>query len=319
MKVIFLGTPEFSVPSLNAVLESGNEVVAVITAPDKPAGRGLELKMSPVKVFAMNNNLNVLQPSNLKDPTFLNTVKKLNADLQIVVAFRMMPEELWNMPPLGTFNLHASLLPNYRGAAPINWVIINGEKETGLTTFFLKHQIDTGDVIEQVKIPIGDDETAGELHDRMMLLGSKLVASTIDKIESNSYTTKSQSTLVSDPDQLKPAPKLFPADCEISWSQPAKQIHDHIRGLSPYPTAFSILISTQGKKLKFKIYRSAMTSIKANEDPGNVIIDKHKLYVACADDLLEIKQLQVEGKKQVNASDFINGLQNMTAFRLISN
>ena len=235
LRIIFMGTPDFAVTSLKILVENGYNIVGVITAPDKPAGRGQKIHESAVKKYAVAQNLTVLQPINLKCADNVQEIKDLNANLQIVVAFRMLPEVIWSMPELGTFNLHASLLPQYRGAAPINWAIINGEKETGVTTFFLQHKIDTGDIIAQEKVSIGENETAGELHDKLMDIGSKLVLKTVQQIENRTVTTQPQK----ENQELKEAFKIFKPFCKIDWSKPINEIHNHIRGLSPYPTAWT--------------------------------------------------------------------------------
>src|ERR1700761_1179920 len=240
MRIIFMGTPEFAVASLDALIQAGCEVVAVITAPDKPAGRGQKLNESAVKKYAVINNIKVLQPEKLRDPEFLQELQALKADLQVVVAFRMLPEVVWSMPPKGTINLHASLLPQYRGAAPINWVLINGEKESGVTTFFLKQEIDTGDILFTEKITLTGHETAGELHDRLMYKGDGLLVKTVKAVESGRFTENPQHQLAAGI-ELKHAPKIFKEDCKIDWHQPAEKIYNLIRGLSPYPTAYTHL------------------------------------------------------------------------------
>ncbi|MGZ3927285.1 MAG: methionyl-tRNA formyltransferase, partial [Mucilaginibacter sp.] len=240
MRIVFMGTPEFAVTSLDALIKAGSEIVGVVTAPDKPAGRGQKLNVSAVKQYALDNNLRVLQPEKLKNEEFLEELRSLNADLQVVVAFRMLPEAVWNMPSKGTINLHASLLPQYRGAAPINWVLINGEKESGVTTFFLKHEIDTGDILFTEKVTLTGHETAGELHDRLMYKGAGLLVKTVKGVESGRYSEHPQAEL-STGTELKNAPKIFKEDCKIDWNQPAEKVYNLIRGLSPYPTAFTIL------------------------------------------------------------------------------
>src|ERR1700744_362662 len=238
MRIVFMGTPEFAVASLDELIRSGCEIAGVVTAPDKPAGRGQKVNESAVKQYAVANGLKILQPSNLKDPEFLEELRSLNAELQVVVAFRMLPEEVWTMPAKGTINLHASLLPQYRGAAPLNWVLINGEKESGVTTFFLKHEIDTGDILFTEKVTLTGKETAGELHDRLMNKGAGLLVKTVKGIESGRYNEHPQSALL-DGAELKHAPKIFKEDCEIDWTQPAESIYNKIRGLSPVPTPYT--------------------------------------------------------------------------------
>jgi methionyl-tRNA formyltransferase len=301
MRIVFMGTPEFAVASLAALINAGKEIVGVVTAPDKPAGRGQTITESAVKQFASAKGLKVLQPQKLKDPEFLVELKALNADLQIVVAFRMLPEMVWNMPPQGTINLHASLLPDYRGAAPINWAIMNGEKETGLTTFKLKHEIDTGDVLLQEKLSIGEAENAGELHDRMKETGAKLLVETIDQLEKGILEAKPQSS----PKEEKHAPKLFKEDCKIDWNLPAIQIFNLVRGLSPYPTAFTTLL---GKNLK--IFRVSIEKIKPNIPVGNYSTD-HKSFLkfATADGFIHLLEVQMEGKKKMGIEEFLRGVR----------
>ena len=263
-----MGTPDFAVESLRALVEGGYNVVGVITMPDKPMGRhGSVLQPSPVKQYAVEHGLRVLQPERLKDEAFVEELRSLRADLQIVVAFRMLPEVVWAMPPMGTFNLHASLLPQYRGAAPINWAVINGETETGITTFFLKHEIDTGEVIQQVRVPISDTDNVGDVHDRLMLLGGKLVTETVDNILAGNVHPIDQSLLAASAGELKPAPKIFRETCRIDWSQPTKRIYDFIRGLSPYPAAWTEMVSTDGTVQQVKIFEAEKRSLSLQSPP----------------------------------------------------
>jgi methionyl-tRNA formyltransferase len=302
MKIIFMGTPEFAVPSLNKLYEAGYDIVGVVTAPDKPAGRGMQLSESAVKKYAVENNLSVLQPEKLKDPVFIETLQSLNADLQVVVAFRMLPEIVWNMPPLGTINLHASLLPQYRGAAPINWAIINGEKQTGVTTFKLQHQIDTGNILLQEKIPVADDETAGSLHDKMMYTGAQLLLQTIRQIENGTIQEMVQPS-TPDLSVLKSAPKIFNETCEINWNQPVDKIYNLIRGLSPYPTAFTYL-----DEKKLKIFSSEKEKTNESNEPGKIVTDHKTFLKFCATDgYISLKEIQLEGKKRMNIQDFLRG------------
>jgi methionyl-tRNA formyltransferase len=304
MRIIFMGTPAFAVPSLQILLENHYNIVAVITAPDKPGGRQ-GIQQSAVKQFAVEKGLKVLQPEKFKNPDFLADLAALKADLQIVVAFRMLPELVWNMPPLGTMNLHGSLLPKYRGAAPINWAVINGETETGVTTFLLKHEIDTGDLIFQEKIPIGPDETAGELHDRMMQIGAKLILKSVQALENGTASPLPQADV-----EATHAPKIFVETCKIQFDQPAVQVHNFIRGLSPYPGAWTKL---EGKTLK--ILRSKLVpeeqwkpEIGANLSPGNLFSDgKNYLYCSTSDGFISVLELQLEGKKRMLIRDFLNG------------
>lgn len=301
LRIIFMGTPEFAVPSLNKLYEAGYDIVAVVTAPDKPAGRGMRLTQSAVKKYALEKNLKILQPEKLKNPSFIEELQSLKADVQVVVAFRMLPEVIWNMPPLGTINLHASLLPQYRGAAPINWAIINGEKQTGVTTFKLQHEIDTGNILLQEKINIADDETAGSLHDKMMIAGAELLLKTINQLEAGTLQEIAQSNVSVSP--LLHAPKIFTETCEINWNNEVNEIYDLIRGLSPYPAAFTFL---QGKKLKIFSAEKELSN-EANE-PGEIFTD-HKSFLkfAAKDGFISLKEIQLEGKKRMNITDFLRG------------
>ena len=301
LRIVFLGTPEFAVASLEKLVISGCNVVAVVTAPDKPQGRGKQLGMSAVKEFAISAGLPVLQPTNLKSLDFLEELKSYKADLQIVVAFRMLPEAVWNMPPLGTFNLHGSLLPQYRGAAPINWAIINGEKETGVTTFFLKHQIDTGKIIFQEKEPILDDDNVGTVYDRLMKKGAELVLKTVRAIENNDYPQTEQDESI----ELKHAPKIFREDCEIDWSRPAVEIRNFIRGLSPYPAAWTML-----NDLNLKVFRVEFTEHASTKGMGEFDTDgKNFIRVKTGNGVLEIMELQLQGKKRMQVDEFLRGYQ----------
>lgn len=304
LKIIYSGTPEFAVEPLKKLVDNGYDIVAVITAPDKPAGRGMHLRHSAVKEFALKHGLNILQPAKLKDSGFLESVRKLHADLHIVVAFRMMPEELWSMTPMGTFNLHASLLPQYRGAAPINRAIMNGEKETGVTTFFLRHEIDTGDIILSEKVGISENENAGELHDKLMHIGANLVLKTVELIESGKASTHPQQ-----PDTpLKTAPKIFKDDCRIDWNKSAYEIFNQIRGLSPYPGAFTTLISKEGKETGLKIFKSVKTESAIKTNSGEITSDqKNYVRIGCANGSLEITEVQLEGKRKMNIQEFLRG------------
>lgn len=304
LKIIYSGTPEFAVEPLKKLVDNGYDIVAVITAPDKPAGRGMHLRHSAVKEFALKHGLNILQPAKLKDTGFLESVRKLHADLHIVVAFRMMPEELWSMTPMGTFNLHASLLPQYRGAAPINRAIMNGEKETGVTTFFLRHEIDTGDIILSEKVDISENENAGELHDKLMHIGANLVLKTVELIESGKASTHPQQ-----PDTpLKTAPKIFKDDCRIDWNKSAHEIFNQIRGLSPYPGAHTTLISKEGKETGLKIFKSVKTESDIKTTPGEITSDqKNYVRIGCANGNIEITEVQLEGKRKMNIQEFLRG------------
>jgi methionyl-tRNA formyltransferase len=300
MKIVFMGTPEFAVPSLNILLENGYEIPAVVTVPDRKKGRGLVESYSDVKKFALEKNIKVLQPDKLKDEDFVNELKRLAPDLIVVVAFRILPREVYTIPKLGSFNLHASLLPKFRGAAPINWAIINGEKESGVTTFFLVDKVDTGNIILQQKVRIDVDETAGTLHDKLSGIGKNVVLETVKLIESGNVEIKPQ-----DDSLASPAPKIFKEDCKINWDTPAEKTYNFIRGLSPYPTAWTTL----DKKI-VKIYLAGETGMKSTSEPGSIHIDSKKIFVDTADKKLEITELQIEGKKRVFAVDFVNGLKN---------
>lgn len=304
LKIVYMGTPDFAVESLRALIDGGYNVVAVITMPDKPMGRhGSVLQPSPVKQYALEQGLKILQPANLKDPDFIEELRSLQADLQIVVAFRMLPEVVWNMPPLGTFNAHASLLPKYRGAAPINWAVINGDTETGITTFFLKHEIDTGDIIQQVRIPIEETDNVEIVHDKLMLLSGKLVTETVDNIIAGTVKAIPQDE-IKDCD-LTPAPKIFRDTCRINWNQPTKKVYDFIRGLSPYPAAWTTL---NGKAVK--IYEAEKVENSSIQKPGTIRTDgKTNMEIATADGFLNVKTLQLEGKKKMPISDLLRGFK----------
>jgi len=304
LRIVFMGTPDFAVESLKILVENNYNIVGVITAPDKPAGRGQKLQQSAVKQFAEQHQLTILQPTNLKAEEFINELRALNANLQIVVAFRMLPEIVWNMPELGTFNLHASLLPQYRGAAPINWAIINNEKETGVTTFFLQHKIDTGDVIEQEKVIIGENETAGELHDKLMVIGSNLVLKTVKAIEQNNVTATPQNNN----QVLKEAFKIFKPDCKIDWSLPLEVIHNKIRGLSPYPTAFTELKNKETNAiLSLKIFKTIKQIENHHQEIGTILTTKNTISVAVSGGFIQLLELQLEGKKRMDAQSLLNG------------
>ncbi|WP_443938328.1 methionyl-tRNA formyltransferase [Pedobacter sp. MW01-1-1] len=301
MKIVFMGTPDFAVASLNALVQANFDVVAVVTAPDKPAGRGQKLSESAVKKYAVEKGIPVLQPEKLKNPAFIEELKAFNADLQIVVAFRMLPEIVWNMPAKGTINLHGSLLPQYRGAAPINHAILNGEKESGVTTFFLKHEIDTGDIILSERVAINDDETAGELHDKLMEIGADLIVKTVKAVENGTYTEQPQPENAT----LKHAPKIFKEDCKIDWNKTTQEVYNLIRGLSPYPTAFTFL---NDKTLK--IFNAEVIDEKPSIQPGDFLSDgKTYLKYATADGFLKITDLQYEGKKRMPVEDFLRGMR----------
>ena len=303
-----MGTPEFAAASLERIIDAGYEVAGVVTSPDKPAGRGRNVSESPVKKLAQSRDLKVLQPTNLKSPEFIEKFRALKANLGVVVAFRMLPEVIWSMPEYGTFNLHASLLPDYRGAAPIQHVIMNGEKETGVTTFFLRNEIDTGDVILRKKVEIGDSETAGELHDKLMLTGADLVAETLSAIGLDSLQLKKQSDLIDSGQILHVAPKIYKDDCRIDWNNPAVKIYNKIRALSPSPGAFTHLIEPNGKSHKVKIYKSKYKKNGGKYNSGKISIsNKDEFLIDCSDGKISIIEIQLEGKRRIAVRDFLNG------------
>jgi methionyl-tRNA formyltransferase len=303
LRIVFMGTPDFAVESLKRLVDSHYNIVGVITAPDKPAGRGQKLQPSAVKVFAETHGLNVLQPANLKDEAFIWELKQLSADLQIVVAFRMLPEMVWAMPRLGTFNLHGSLLPQYRGAAPINWAVINGDKETGVTTFFLQHEIDTGNIIEQRRIDIEPGDNAGSVHDKLMVVGAQLVVDTVAMIEHGTVTAKPQPMDA----ELRKAPKIFKDDCRIDWSQNAKTIHNLVRGLSPYPAAWTEFVSADGTRLLVKVFETRIADGQTGKVGAIASDGKKQLTIACGNGALEILSLQAAGKKRMSVDEFLRG------------
>ncbi len=308
LRIVFLGTPDFAVASLDALVKAGYHIAGVVTAPDKPAGRGKKLRITAVKQYALDAGLKILQPTNLKDPQFLDELRALNANLGIVVAFRMLPEAVWQMPELGTFNLHASLLPNYRGAAPINHAIMNGETETGVTTFFLKQAIDTGNIIFRSPVPILPDETFGQLHDKLMAEGAQLVLKTVEAIEHDDYQPIPQEKLLDGDQVIKTAPKIFREDCEIDWQLPGKRIFDFVRGLSPIPAAHAFLEKPDGQKDQLKIFRVDFVDFRHSEKPGTIATDqKTEFGVYVPDGKIMILDLQMAGKKRHFVKDFLNG------------
>lgn len=305
--IVFMGTPEFAVESLKAIIRAGYPVKGVVTSQDKPSGRGLQLRSSPVKIFALENNIPVLQPLKLKDPGFLEDLRRWHADLQVIVAFRMLPEEVWSMPRLGTFNLHASLLPQYRGAAPINWAVMNGETRTGVTTFFLNHEIDKGSVICQQEITISPEETAGDVHDRLMIIGADLVVKTIEGIHSGRVAAIDQQ-LIENAIPLRPAPKLFKSDCKIDWNRDSVSLYNFVRGLSPHPAAWSELLTGEGEVLKVKIFFAGTVNASQAGKPGTLDTDnRNYLHISTGDGMISIEQIQLEGKKQMNIAQFLHG------------
>ncbi|MBQ0056942.1 MAG: methionyl-tRNA formyltransferase [Bacteroidales bacterium] len=323
LRIVYMGTPDFAVPTLDALVSGGYNVVGVITMPDKPAGRGHKMQFSPIKEYAIEHNLPLLQPEKLKDEEFLSALREWKADLQIVVAFRMLPEVVWAMPRMGTFNLHAALLPQYRGAAPINWAVMNGDTKTGATTFFLDHQIDTGRIILKEELPIGPDENVGSVHDRLMEMGKGLVCRTVDLLldadgEVTRIPTIDQDTLLADLvaatgiSELRPAPKIFKETCLIDWNQPARAIYNKVRGLSPYPAAWTELTLSDGSVLSpVKVYRvSCVEGGSGNIEPGKTKTDgKTYLHIGCADGYIALEELQLPGKKRMDIKALLNGLK----------
>lgn len=308
LKIVFLGTPDFAVESLRRIHEGGYNIVGVITMPDKPAGRGHKLLHSPVKQYAVANNLPLLQPVNLKDPQFVEELRSLRANLFVVIAFRMLPEVVWSMPELGTFNLHASLLPKYRGAAPINWAVINGDTETGVTTFFLKHEIDTGDIIRQEKIDILPTDNVGDVHDKLMMLGAELTIDTIDHIIEGDLKPIPQDEILQGAEPT-PAPKIFKDTCLIDWTKSAVNVHNLVRGLSPYPAAWTTMELDGRDPITMKVFDTAVVEWGGQLTPGKFTIDTGHLYVDCDDNRIEILSLQAAGKKRMPTADFLRGLK----------
>ncbi len=314
-----MGTPEFAVESLDILVKNNYNIIGVITVPDKPAGRGQQVQESAVKKYALEKGLNILQPEKLKNENFLQQLRDLKADLQIVVAFRMLPEVVWTMPEIGTFNLHGSLLPQYRGAAPINWAVINGEKQTGVSTFFLQHEIDTGKIIFREKTPIGENETAGEIHDRLMIIGANLVLKTVKAIDENKYPQISQNELITNAEQKKHAPKLFKEDCKIDWNKNATEIHNFIRGLSPYPAAFSNFISPEGKNYSVKLFKTEKKITTHTFATSAIITDsKSFLKIAVKDGYIIVHELQLAGKKKMATIEFLRGFPMNNDWKAIS-
>ncbi len=313
MRIIFMGTPEFAVASLDILIKNNYNIVAVVTVPDKPSGRGQQLQQSAVKKYALEKDLAILQPEKLKDDVFINTLIELNADLQIVVAFRMLPEIVWNMPPLGTYNLHGSLLPKYRGAAPINWAIINGETESGVTSFKLQHEIDTGNMLFQESEPITHTTTAGQLHDKLMQLGAEVILKTVKAIESNAYELKPQDDSLS-----MHAPKLFKETCKINWNLKAENIYNLVRGLSPYPAAFTEFLDKNNQTIGVKIFNSTQEITTHTYTTGKVVSDgKTFMKVACSNGFIHITELQMAGKKRMLCVEFLRGFKLNNEFTFI--
>ena len=308
LRIVYMGTPDFAVEALRQLVEGGYNVVGVITMPDKPAGRGHKIQYSPVKQYALEQNLPLLQPERLKDEVFVEALREWKADLQIVVAFRMLPEVVWNMPRLGTFNLHASLLPQYRGAAPINWAVINGDTETGVTTFFLTHEIDTGKIIRQRHLPIADTDDVETVHDALMAMGAGLVTETVDLLLDGKTDAIPQEEFYKDAAELRPAPKIFKDTCHIDWNQPVKKIYDFVRGLSPYPAAWTYIKDGE-QEWNVKIYLASFEEKAHSETIGKITTTKKEIFITTKDGVLKIDSLQFPGKKRMLAHELLNGVK----------
>ena len=320
LRIVFMGTPEFAVETLKALIDNEYHVVAVVTQPDKPVGRHQnELQPSEVKKYALEHNLPVLQPEKMKDPAFIEQLRSYNANLQVVVAFRMLPEVVWAMPEYGTFNVHAALLPQYRGAAPINWAVINGETETGVTTFFLDHDIDTGRIIMKKHFPIPDDANVEYVYDGLMHLGAEICLETLEAIiaADGHPETVAQDEALSTSEALKPAPKIFKETCQIDWNQSAKRVYDFVRGLSPYPGAWTLLRDADGNDTVLKIFRTTKTNESCGVGVGTLRADRKHLYVACSDGWLQIDELQLAGKKRMDAQSFLNGMKEIEKYSAV--
>lgn len=311
--IIYMGTPDFAVAPLNALIENGFDVKAVVTVADKPSGRGQQMRMSAVKEYALHKNIKVLQPLKLKSQEFLNDLENLNADLFIVIAFRMLPKEVWQLPKLGTFNIHGSLLPNYRGAAPINWAIINGDKQTGVTSFFINEEIDSGKMIDANSVDIEDDDSAGSLHDKLMDAASELVIKTTELISGGNVVLKSQELS----GREKPAPKIFKADCKIDWSKPIQDTYNFIRGLSPYPVAWSNLYQEDSKIGQLRVFKTSIQSSEPNPEHGKVVFENGGIQIILSTGILQIDELQWPGKKKMDVKSFLNGFRTQENLRIV--
>jgi methionyl-tRNA formyltransferase len=317
LRIVYMGTPDFAVEPLKLLVENNYNIVGVVTNPDKPAGRGQKIQESAVKIYAKSKNLNILQTPKFRDEVFLNDLKSLSADLQIVVAFKMLPEIVWDMPRVGTFNLHASLLPQYRGAAPINWAIINGDDKTGVSTFFLKHEIDTGNIIFQEEVIIDGNDNAGIIHDKLMYKGSQLVLKTVDAILDNNFPQINQNDVNLSESNIKHAPKIFKNDCKIDWQKDLNSIHNLIRGLSPYPAAWTEIKNQEKKQIQLKIFKSEKENKNHNNPIGTILSDnKTFLKVAVRDGFIEIIELQLAGKKRISVIEFLRGFQKINDYTL---
>lgn len=317
LRIVFMGTPDFAVASLSALVENGYQVVGVVTAPDKPAGRGQKMQQSAVKAFALTSQIPVLQPEKLKDENFIVELKALKADLQVVVAFRMLPEIVWKMPAMGTFNLHGSLLPRYRGAAPLNWAIMNGDSESGVTTFLLKQEIDSGNILFHEKILINKDQSVGELHDELMGIGAKLVLKTVDALAEGTAIPISQDHMKIETERLH-APKIFKEDCRMDWHRGAERNHNKVRGLSPYPTAWTELTAPGKENIPLKLFRTDLEKCAQQDLPGTILSDQKKwAKIACADGYLLLKDLQLAGKKRMGIEEFLRGFPGIDSYKAV--
>ncbi|MBI9052439.1 MAG: methionyl-tRNA formyltransferase [Bacteroidales bacterium] len=316
LRIIYMGTPDFAVEPLKLLVENDYNIVSVVTNPDKPAGRGQKINESAVKKYAEAKGLKILQPDKFRNEDFLMELKNLNADLQIVVAFKMLPEVVWSMPKFGTFNLHASLLPHYRGAAPINWAIINGDKKTGISTFLLQHEIDTGNILFQEEIPILEDDNVGIIHDKLMYAGANLVLKTVDAIIEQNYTPLNQNTLINNPNEIKHAPKIFKTDCKIDWTKDMNSIHNLIRGLSPYPAAWTEIYNSDKKSIQLKIFSTRKEEAIHNNEIGEIITDlKTYFKVSVNNGFINILELQMAGKKRMPVNEFLRGFQKINEYK----
>jgi methionyl-tRNA formyltransferase len=316
LRIIYMGTPDFAVEPLKLLVENDYNIVSVVTNPDKPAGRGQKINESAVKKYAEAKGLKILQPDKFRNEDFLMELKNLNADLQIVVAFKMLPEVVWSMPKFGTFNLHASLLPHYRGAAPINWAIINGDKKTGISTFLLQHEIDTGNILFQEEIPILEDDNVGIIHDKLMYAGANLVLKTVDAIIEQNYTPLNQNTLINNSSEIKHAPKIFKTDCKIDWAKDMNSIHNLIRGLSPYPAAWTEIYNSDKKSIQLKIFSTRKEEVIHNNEIGEIITDlKTYFKVSVNNGFINILELQMAGKKRMPVNEFLRGFQKINEYK----
>jgi len=318
LRILFMGTPEFAVAGLDALIHDQQHVIGVVTSTDKPAGRGRRIRTSPVKDYALAQGIPVLQPEKLKSPAFLAELRDLQPDLSVVVAFRMLPEQVWKLPPMGTINLHASLLPQYRGAAPINRVLMNGETETGLTTFFIEKEIDTGKIILQEPVPIDPDEDAGSLHDKMMNTGAALLVRTVRAIALGNPPLTDQASLIRKKEELKTAPKIFTEDCRIDWDQETDLVYNHIRGLAPYPAAWTMLRNQSGEEKILKIFAVEKEILPVNEKPGTLLTDdQNTLEIACRNGVIRLTRIQLEGKKKMDTAEFLRGFKDISGLQII--